>query len=76
VQSYQTDVTVSSEASDNEDDDEEEDNMSSAESEASGDAVASEGEYTPVEVSSDEELEGPAVIEVFKFGVFKKCPKA
>lgn len=56
VQSYQTDVTVSSEASDEEDEDGE-DNMS-ADSQASG-VAASDGEYTPVEISSGDDSDGP-----------------
>lgn len=49
-------MTVSSEASDEEDEDGE-DNMS-ADSQASG-VAASDGEYTPVEISSGDDSDGP-----------------
>lgn len=55
-------MTVSSEASD-EEDDENEDNMSSAESQASGGAAASEGEYTPVEVSSGDDSDVAEILD-------------
>jgi hypothetical protein len=54
-------VTVSSEASSGEDEEDDDGNMSSAESQASGGA-GSEGEYTPVEISSGDDSDVAEVL--------------